>query len=74
MRNKKIVTLNEFKQLSEDLKSSVKEYIKKNKIELDSLADEDNWDTIYQHLYTEFDVVPDSDNGKQLKQAFDSIF
>lgn len=74
MRNKKIVTLNEFKQLSEDLKSNVKEYIKKNKIELDSLADEDNWDTIYQHLYTEFDVAPDSDNGKQLKQAFDSIF
>ena len=74
MRNKKIVTLNEFKQLSEDLKSDVKKYIKKNKIELDSLADEDNWDTIYQHLYTEFDVEPDSDNGKQLKQAFDSIF
>ena len=48
MRNKKITTLNEFKQLSEGLKSDVKKYIKKNKKELDSLADDDNWDDAFR--------------------------
>lgn len=74
MRNKKIVTLTEFKQLDEGIQSDVKQYIKKNKEELDSLADDDNWEELYQHMYTEFDVEPDSKKGKELKKTFDFIF
>ena len=74
MRNKKIVTLTEFKQINEGIESDVKKYIKKNKKELNSLADDDNWEDLYQHLYTEFDVEPESDDAKELKQTFDFIF
>ena len=74
MRNKKIVTLTEFKQLNEGIESDVKKYIKKNKKELNSLADDDKWDDLYQHLYTEFDVEADSNDAKELKQTFDFIF
>ena len=74
MRNKKIVTLTEFKQLNEGIESDVKKYIKKNKKELNSLADDDKWDDLYKHLYTEFDVEADSDDAKELKQTFDFIF
>ena len=74
MRNKKIVTLTEFKQLDEGIQSDVKQYIKKNKKELDSLADDDNWEELYQMMYTEFDVEPDSKKGKELKKTFDFIF
>lgn len=74
MRNKKIVTLTEFKQLDEGIQSDVKKYIKKNKEELDRLADEDEWETLYQQMYTEFDVEPDSKKGKELKKTFDFIF
>ncbi len=74
MRNKKIVTLTEFKHLNEGTESDIKKYIKKNKKELNSLADDDNWDAIYQHLYNEFDVEADSDDAKELKQTFDFIF
>ena len=74
MRNKKIVTLTEFKQLNEGIESDVKKYIKKHKRELNSLADDDKWDDLYQHLYTEFDVEADSDDAKDLKQTFDFIF
>lgn len=74
MRNKNIITLNEFKQLNEGLESDIKKYIKKNKKELNSLADEDNWEAIYQHLFVEFDVEPKSSQAKDLKQAFDFIF
>ena len=74
MRNKKIVTLREFKNLNEGIESDIKKYIKKNKKELNSLADDDNWDLIYQQLYTEFEVEADSDDAKDLKQTFDFIF
>lgn len=74
MRNKKIVTLTEFKRLNEGIESDIKKYIKKNKKELNSLADDDNWDLIYQQLYTEFDVEADSEDAKDLKQTFDFIF
>lgn len=74
MRNKNIITLNEFKQLNEGLESDVKKYIKKNKKELNNLADDDNWEVIYHDLFTEFDVEPESSQAKDLKQAFDFIF
>ena len=74
MRNKNIITLNEFKQLNEGLESDVKKYIKKNKKELNNLADDDNWEVIYHDLFTEFDVEPESSQAKDLKQTFDFIF
>lgn len=74
MRNKNIITLNEFKQLNEGLESDVKKYIKKNKKELNNLADDDNWEVIYHDLFTEFDVEPESNQAKDLKQTFDFIF
>ena len=52
----------------------MKEYIKKHKEELESLADEDQWDDIYNQLYTEFDVEPNSSKAKDIKQTFDFIF
>ena len=74
MRNKNIITLNEFKQFNEGLESDVKKYIKKNKEELNNLADDDNWEVIYHDLFTEFDVEPESNQAKDLKQTFDFIF
>ena len=70
----KLLSLKEFSNINEGIQSDVKKYIKKNSKELDSLADEDEWDTIYQLLYTEFDVDPESKKGKELKQTFDFIF
>ena len=73
-RRTKILLFEEYCNISEGTQSDIKKYIKKNSKELDSLADEDEWDTIYQLLYTEFDVEPDSKKGKELKQTFDFIF
>ena len=73
-RRNKILLFEEYCNIDEGNQSDIKKYIKKNGKELDSLADEDEWDTIYQLLYTEFDVDPDSKKGKELKQTFDFIF
>lgn len=74
MRNKKITSFSDFKRMDEGIQSDIKKYIKKNDKELNSLADDDKWETIYQLLYTEFDVIPDSTKGKDLRQTFDLIF
>ena len=74
MRNKSITSFEDFKRMDEGIQSDLKKYIKKNKDELESLADDDQWETIYQDLYTEFDVNPESKKGKDLKQTFDFIF
>jgi hypothetical protein len=74
MRIKKIILLEDFKRMNEGLQSDLKKYIKKNKEELNSLADNEEWDAIYQLLYTEFDIIPDSKDGKELRQTFDFIF
>tara|TARA_B100000212_G_scaffold256893_1_gene197128 strand:- start:438 stop:665 length:228 start_codon:yes stop_codon:yes gene_type:complete len=73
-RRNKILQYEEWKNINEGIHSDIKKYIKKNSKELDSLADEDEWDTIYQLLYTEFDVDPESKRGKELKQTFDLVF
>tara|TARA_B100001093_G_C26597342_1_gene914303 strand:- start:240 stop:467 length:228 start_codon:yes stop_codon:yes gene_type:complete len=73
-RRNKILLFEEYCNISEGTQSDIKKYIKKNSKELDSLADDDEWDTIYQLLYTEFDVIPDSKKGKELRQVFDFIF
>ena len=72
--SKKLLMFEQFTSKNEGVQSDIEKYITKNKKELDSLADEDEWDTIYQLLYTEFDVDPDSKKGKELKQTFDFIF
>ena len=74
MRNKKITSFEDFKRMDESIQSDLKKYIKKHKEELESLADEDKWDDIYNQLYTEFDVEPNSSKAKDIKQTFDFIF
>lgn len=74
MRNKKITSFEDFKRMDESIQSDLKKYIKKHKEELESLADEDQWDDIYNQLYTEFDVEPNSSKAKDIKQTFDFIF
>jgi len=70
----KLLSLKEFSSINEGIQTDVEAYIKKNKEELDSLADEDKFDEIYQLLYTEFEVEPESDKAKELRQTFDFIF
>ena len=66
-------TFEEF-QLNEGIKQDIKKFIKRNEPELNSLADEDEWEAIYQLLYSEFDVEAESNKAKDLKQTFDFIF
>ena len=67
-------TFEEF-QLNEGLQSDLKKFIKKNRDELNDMADDDNWDDIYQLLYQEFDIKDlESDKAKDLKQTFDFMF
>ena len=73
-RSKKLLLFEDFMSIGKELRQKVEKYITKNKKELDSLADNDEWETLYQHMYTEFDVEPDSPKGKELKKTFDSIF
>jgi hypothetical protein len=73
-RSKKLLLFEDFMSIGKELRQKVEKYITKNKKELNSLADEDKFDEIYQHLYIGFDIEPDSPEGKDLKQAFDSIF
>lgn len=60
--------------INEGIKSDIKQYIKKNKNVLNDMADDDMWDDIYQMLYTEFEVDPDSDKAKDIKQTFEFLF
>ena len=61
-------------KLNEDLRSDLKKYIKKNKKELDQLADEDNWDGIYQMLINDFSVDSDSEEAEELKTIFNIVY
>ena len=56
--------------ITEDLRSEVKKFIKQNNKELDELADQDQWDIMYQKLYDEFEVEADSTKGKDLLKTF----
>lgn len=60
--------------VNEDLKADIKKYIKKNQKELDALADADQWDQIYNMLYVDFDVEPDSDDAQELKTVFNVTY
>ena len=61
-------------KLNEDLRSDLKKYIKKNKKELDQLADEDNWDGIYQMLINDFRVDPEGEDAEELKTVFNVVY
>lgn len=60
--------------VSESLRSDLKKYIKKHEDELNTLADEDDWDRLYLKLFTDFDVDADSKEAEELKQAFNLTF
>jgi len=38
------------------------------------LADLEEWERLYLMLYTEFDVEPESDEAKEVKDAFDMTY
>ena len=60
--------------LDEGLRNDLKKFIKKNQKELDRLADLEEWERLYLMLYTEFDVEPESDEAKEVKDAFDLTY
>ena len=60
--------------VTEDLRSDVKKFIKQNNKELDELADQDQWDLMYQKLYDEFEVEADSTRGKDLLKTFQFVY
>jgi len=60
--------------VTEDLRSDVKKFIKQNNKELDELADQDQWDLMYQKLYDEFEVEADSTKGKDLLKTFQFVY
>jgi gas vesicle protein len=63
-----------FAMTNEDLRTDVKKFIKENNKELNILADNDQWDLMYQKLYSEFGVEPDSAKGKDLLKTFQFVF
>ena len=63
-----------FAMTNEDLRTDVKKFIKENNKELNMLADNDQWDLMYQKLYSEFGVEPDSAKAKDLLKTFQFVF
>ena len=60
--------------VNEDLRTDLKKYIKKNKSEIDRMADEENWDGINQMLINDFGLKDGSDDAKDLIQTFNFIY
>lgn len=60
--------------LNEDMRSELKSYIKKNKKEIDALADTDNWEGIYRMLFNDFRVDADSADAEELKTVFNIVY
>ena len=60
--------------VNEDLRSDIKKYIKKNRKEIDILADRDDWDGIYIMLMNDFEVEDGSEEAEDLKQTFNFIY
>jgi hypothetical protein len=59
---------------NEGLREDVKKFIKKYNKELNTLADNDQWDSVYDKLYSDFAVEADSSEGKDLLKAFQFSF
>lgn len=60
--------------LNEDLRSELKTYIKKNKKQIDSFADQDNWEGIYNMLLNDFGVMDGTDDADELKTIFNVVY
>lgn len=60
--------------VNENLRTKVKNYIKKNEDELNMLADEDQWDSIYDKMRAEFDIKEGSEEDKDLIDTFKFTF
>jgi len=60
--------------VNEDLRSDLKKYIKKNKKEIDQLADQDDWDGIYRMLMNDFQVEDGSEEAEDLTQTFNFMY
>jgi hypothetical protein len=60
--------------VNENLRSDLKKYIKKNKKEIDQLADQDDWDGIYRMLMNDFEVEDGSEDAEDLKQTFNFVY
>ena len=61
------ISFEDFKKIDEGIRSDIKGYIKKNKKELNSLADEDEWDTIYDPYLSKKIKSTKSSNNKKKK-------
>lgn len=62
------------KPVNENLRTKVKNYIKKNEDELNMLADEDQWDSIYDKMRAEFDIKEGTEDDKDLIDTFKFTF
>lgn len=60
--------------VNEDLRTDLKKYIKKNKSEIDKMADAENWDGINQMLINDFGLRDGSEDAKDLIQTFNFIY
>ena len=61
-------------KLNEDLRSDLKSYIKKNEDELNKLADDDNWDMIYNNIRADFDIKEGTKEDKEMIETFRFLF
>ena len=59
---------------NESLRSDVKKFIKDNSKMLNDLADEDQWELMYQKMYDEFGIEADSKEAKDYLKAFQFSF
>jgi hypothetical protein len=66
--------IEEFKMTNEDLRTDLKKYIKANEKELNELADNDNWESIYDMLRNDFNVKEGSKEDEDLISTFNFIF
>ena len=61
-------------KLNEDLRRDLKKYIDKNEDEINKLADEDAFETIYNNLRAEFDIVEGTKEDKDMIETFQFVF
>lgn len=66
--------LEKFAITNEDLRADLKKYIKNNKAEIDALADQDNWDGIYDMLMNDFEIKEDSKQAEEIKTIFNIVY
>jgi len=64
----------ESSKINEDLKKDLQKFVKKNEKEIDKRADEDDWDGIYDMIYTEFDIDPESDRAKEVRTLLNLVY